>query len=47
MVNGFTGPGRVGIQSMYVHMGEAGGGNTGASVAGGAVGALLKGVTGG
>jgi uncharacterized protein (AIM24 family) len=43
--NRFTGPGRVGIQSMYVHMGE-GAGNAGTAVAGGAVGALLKGIGG-
>ena len=45
--NRFTGPGRVGIQSMYVHMPEGAAGNAGAAVAGGAVGAVLKGLTGG
>jgi len=45
--NRFTGPGRVGIQSMYVHLPEGAAATAGTAVAGGAVGALLKGIGGG
>src|SRR5438270_230603 len=42
-----SGPGRLGLQSMYVNTGDGGtGGNAGAGVAGGIAGAVIKGLSG-
>jgi uncharacterized protein (AIM24 family) len=45
--NRFFGPGRLGLQSMYMHLGDSGtAGSGGASVAGGIAGAVIKGLSG-
>jgi len=45
--NRFFGPGRLGLQSMYMHLGDSGtAGSAGASVAGGIAGAVIKGLSG-
>ncbi|GAC1652830.1 MAG: AIM24 family protein [Candidatus Dormibacteraceae bacterium] len=45
--NRFTGPGRLGLQSMYVHLGDSGtGGAAGVGGAVGLAGAVLKGLSG-
>ena len=40
--NRFYGPGRLGIQSMYMHMGDSANAATGAGTAAGAIGVAAK-----